>query len=254
LAERLKALEGKDQKDDPALKARMRDLEAEQRKLREQLQQLAEDIEERAQALPDTDPQLSELKRSALDFAKGLRDSGAGEAMADAEQGLSDFSGTRGHAGAKKAADLLEKLAGKAQEMGMGGAGGRSLQSQPGFGNLLGQTMQQLLEGMGMQPGMGTGSDKGFTSSRDTMQNVGLYGQVPQKETASSGGGKKDNKDSKGGSTKAVKPQSGSEGDSGYDAGQSGLASGTGEVPVPLRYRQRNSRYFQRLADELRDR
>ncbi|MEX0710857.1 MAG: hypothetical protein WD278_00820, partial [Pirellulales bacterium] len=97
LAERMAPLKGRDQLDDPALKARMRDLEDEQRRLREELGELLDDIETHAARLPDS-PELADLVASALEFADAVRSSGASEAMAAAETGLAQFSGTTAHA------------------------------------------------------------------------------------------------------------------------------------------------------------
>src|SRR5207302_484041 len=52
LAERLASLKGRDGEDDPALKARMRDLEAEQKQTQTALGQLLDEIEDHARLLP----------------------------------------------------------------------------------------------------------------------------------------------------------------------------------------------------------
>ena len=84
LAERMASLRGHDGEDNPALKARMRDLEEEQRQIRLALEELLGDIEDHATRLPDK-AELRKLRETALKFAKDVRASGAGEAMTAAE-------------------------------------------------------------------------------------------------------------------------------------------------------------------------
>ena len=258
LADRLKALKGRDKQDDPALKAQMRELEAEQRQLQEHLRNLLDRIEEKAQALPEGEEGLEGLRKSALDFVKAARGSGADEAMGEGAQGLSEFSGTRGHDGAQKAAESLEKLLGQGQQgMGMEGQGGQSLQFRPGFGPSLGQTARQLMgNGQGGEQGQGEGGGEGSSSRRNAMRNVGLYGQMPPEldKEQKNALGKMDKQKPVPGRTRDPRLKPGDDGAGGYEMTQEGTASGTGDRPVPLRYRRRNSRYFQRLADELRDR
>ena len=64
LAQRLTSFKGHDREDEPASKARMRDLEAEQKQIRSELGRLLDDIEEHARLLPD-DPQLAKLRETA---------------------------------------------------------------------------------------------------------------------------------------------------------------------------------------------
>ena len=96
LANRLAALKGHDHQDNPAEKARMRDLEAEQRRIHKALEQVLDDIDDHLQQLPEGEA-LDPLRKSAREFVDKVRESGAVEAMADAESGLAEFSGTRGH-------------------------------------------------------------------------------------------------------------------------------------------------------------
>ena len=125
LAERLASLKGHDGEDNPALKGRMRDLEHEQRLLREELGALLDDIEDHVARLPD-EPKLKKLRETATKFVKDVRASGAASAMADAEAALAEFSGTRGHAKAKEAADILEKFLKRCSAKGGMGAEGES--------------------------------------------------------------------------------------------------------------------------------
>ncbi len=254
LAGRLKSLEGQDDGKDPALKARMRDLEGEQRQIRLDLEGLLTDIEEHAGALPD-EPDLKPLRESALKFVKDVRDSGAADAMTDAETGLAEFSGTRGHEGAQKAADILEKFL--EQNEGMGNqAGGMVRSFRPGLGDAMEQALQQLLRtaGLGQMPGDGEGgSGGGYSTSRNTLDNVGLYGDDPSLDDPQSG----DGLTSRPASESRVR-NPGSRGSDGPEApvhsAETQLrAAGSGESTVPLRYRKKVGRYFQRLADELGD-
>jgi len=101
----------------PLPKARMRDLEAEQRRIREDLNELLADIENHAAQLPDEE-QFNRLRETATEFVEALRDSGAAEAMADAEAALAEFNGTRGYEKAKEAADILAKFLSQCEDMG----------------------------------------------------------------------------------------------------------------------------------------
>ncbi len=117
LADRLASLKGKDQPDEPAVKARMRDLQAEQQELREALNKLLDDIGSHAEQLPE-DPRLEKLRETATEFVNAVRASGAGETMGEADAALGEFSGTRGHESARKAADILEKFISRCQGEG----------------------------------------------------------------------------------------------------------------------------------------
>jgi hypothetical protein len=261
LAERLKSLRALDNPDSPAARARMRELEAEQRVLREELADLTQEIRENAEQLPD-DERLNELRETALKFAEDLRKCGAAGKMGEAEQGLSEFSGSTGHAAAEEAANILEQFLSRCS--GMGGQCKSCLPKfQPGLSNSLSQTMDQLLQqmglGMGMgdggNPGLGTGFGNGYSARRSSAQNVGLYGSQPMVDAASSrASGQPSNRQS---GTRGR----GAGGDDNRDPRDGGLsfrrkltAGGSGDFTVPPRYRDRVSRYFQRLADELGDR
>ena len=154
LAERLASVKGQDTVTDPATKARLRDLEGEQHRLRDDLQSLLTDIENHARSLPE-DEKLQELRVSALKFAKAVKDSGAEAAMADAESALTEFAGTRGHAKAQEAAEILARFISQCQ--GVGGQAGACLVFQPGLASGMGNTVAQLLAEMGMGDGSGGG-------------------------------------------------------------------------------------------------
>lgn len=258
LAERLASLDGRDGEDDPEFKARMRELEEEQQQLRNELRELLDDIEAHAAQLPD-DPLLDQLRQTAQEFAEAVRHCGASEAMMDAETGLAEFSGTRGHAGAKEAADLLEKFI--SQCHGMGGQCQNCTgppKFSPSLSQCLSQTMQQMLANMGFgtgsKPGngMGQAAGGGYSAARSGMQNVGMYGGLPLMDQPGMQGGMDDASQPAAG--RAAQYTEFGEQDAGrYGARQPGQSGGAGEAVVPLRYQRRVGRYFQRLADEIGD-
>jgi hypothetical protein len=241
LAERLKSLSGKDRPDDPTTKARMRDLQAEQQQLREDLSRLLEDIEDHLAKLPES-PELEQLRSTAQEFVEGLRGSGASEAMSEAESGLAEFSGTRGGASAGRAAEILEQFLNKSE--GMGGQGRACLKFAPGLGQSLGQTVEQLLADMGLGDGAGSG---GYSTRRNSLDNVGLYGRMPMMEQ-SSGGSRRNQQTgavgTRGGTTPPGRSMPGTANPSAR------TASGSAEALVPVPYRRRVAEYFQRIADE----
>jgi hypothetical protein len=250
LAERLASLKGRDNEDNPDLKARMRDLEAEQRGIREALDQLLTDIDDRAERLPD-EPQFEALKKSAKEFAKAVRESGALEAMSQAEAGLAEFSGTRGHAQAKDAADILEKFLKPCQ--GMGQAGSQCLIFAPGLGQALGDTISQMLSEMGLDvpgDGLGQGAGGGYSSRASTAENTGLYGTQPWLDGLNDrpGGGSRDSNQPGAGGDFAHR----GDGPPGSTVESSaGQASGSGaEGAVPPHYRRRVADYFRRIGEE----
>ena len=153
LAQRLHSLKGRDNPGERVARARLRDLQWDQQEIRAALTRLLDDIEDHATVLPE-DPKLEEFRREALDFAKKVRTSGASEAMVDAEVGLAEFSGSRGHAGAIKAADILEKFINRAEgSSGLMGKGQVCLRFQPRLAKGLGDTVAQMLADMGLSPG-----------------------------------------------------------------------------------------------------
>jgi len=246
LAERLASLKGRDNEDNPELKTRMRDLEAEQRRLREELRQLLDEIEDHVAGLPD-DERLDDLRETASKFAKDVRASGAAEAMGEGEEGLAAFSGTRGHAGAQEAADILDQFISRCQAMGQGGQA--CLKFSPSLSAGLGNTVEQLLSSQGMSSSgtgeMGTG---GYSASRNSLQNVGLYGQIPLMSQMTRSGQGRD-------TMTAVRGQNvGTGADEGnpwaIDPGGKLQAAGAASAVVPVTYRSRVGAYFQRVADE----
>jgi len=248
LANRLDSLRGNDSGEDPQTRARMRDLESEQYRIREDLKVLVRDIEHHAQQLPD-DPSLDELRETASAFAAALRESGAADAMADAEGGLAAFSGTRGAEGAREAEQILKQFLGQCQSMGQGGQ--QCMRFQPGLGDRMGNTVEQLLAGAGMKTGQGgMGAGGGYSAQTSTLDNVGLFGRLP----ALGGGGLND--DSRGGRS-ALQGRRSHEGN--FESAEPGRvdplealrATGAGQQLVPPEYRQRVGVYLERIADEV---
>jgi len=236
LAERLAALKGRDGEDEPALKARMRDLEEEQQKIRLALGTLFDDIEDHVERLPSK-PEFDELRQEATEFVKAVRASGAAQAMADAEAALAEFSGTRGHAKAQEAADILAKFVKQCD--GVGTAGGLCLRFQPTLSTGMGNTLAQLLAGVGM--GSGTGG-------------YGLYGSVPGMFGSAFGqygdGQGRSGRSTRRGASRDERGRSPDE-DTLDERLVPGAATGIGEGAVPVRYRRQVGQYFQRINEEL---
>ena len=257
LAERLSSLRDKDDVQEPATKARMRELEDEQRMIREALDQLLGDITSAAESLPD-DARLQQLRETALAFAEAVRTSGADQAMLDAEAGLSAWSGTDAHAGAQKAADILASFLGKCRAMGS-----ECENCLPAFSPTLSQcmsnTLQQLLadagmpsfgQGSGMQSGSGSGTGNGFSARRSTMQNVGLYGNSPSMNATSAS--------AQGQSSGGQPAEGGAWGGTGdvqainFIRAAADLQSAGGAVDaLPLKYQDRIARYFRNVVDQM---
>ena len=258
LADRLQNMRDQNAEDDPAMKARMRELEEEQHRVREQLDDLLDRIEEHADGLPD-DPDLDELRNTALEFAQAVRESQAGTEMADAEGALTDFNGTKSHDHAESAAQILEGFLAKCQGMGKACKGGL-----PKFGPSLAQamenTMEQLAPGMkpGMNPGnkqgigMGAGAGGGNSSQRSTMQNVGMYGGEPQFDPTNTTMGESES-DNIGGVFTDPFAKEGNSGGSGFTASQTNPAFGGADWGVPIQYRRQAGRYLQGLAEDLEE-
>ncbi|MHB8951530.1 MAG: hypothetical protein ACYC4U_00975 [Pirellulaceae bacterium] len=250
LSERMATLKGHDGEDDPALNARMRELEAEQRVLRVELKQLLDDIEDHANQLPE-DPQLDELRETAHAFVAALRTSGAEEAMSAAETALAESSGTRGYEQATRAAEILERYIKQCNGMGQTCQG--CLAFNPSLGSCLGNTVQQLLAGAGYGSGsgMGVGAGGGYSARRGMGDNVGLYGGLPgQAGSEGVGFGARRNRSpgvGSWGSSRDADPQLM------FPSDADSRASGWSEGSIPASYRQRVGQYFLRIAEEAGD-
>ncbi len=247
LAERLASLKGQEGKDNPALKARMRDLEQEQGQIREALGKLLDDIQEHSEKLPER-PELKTLRQTAQKFVKDVRASGAAEAIVAAETALADFAPTRAHQKAKEAADILDKFIKRC-----GGSGGmmdcalKGLRFQPILCNGLGNTIAQVL-GQMMGSGMGGNGMMGGYGM------VGLYGGLP--DTFGYAGEYGDSHG--GGADRLAGPQGQPHGENTDEAKPDemfspGAASGAGEGAAPVRYRRQVGQYFQRVAEETEE-
>ncbi|MBI4581215.1 MAG: hypothetical protein HY718_16045 [Planctomycetes bacterium] len=251
LADRLDSLRGKDTGDDPLLRGRMRDLESEQYKVREDLRNLLADIEDHIQRLPEDDPKVENLRDTATAFVAGVKESGATEAMADAEAGLAAFSGTRGAEGAREAERILNQFIGRCNSMG--GQAGTCLKFAPNLSESLGNTVEQLLAGAGLNMGAnGIGGGSGYSAQSTSLDNVGLFGRLP----TLGGDMGREGRDAR---SAALKGRGGHEGN--FEGGEPGRvdpletlrAAGAGQTVVPPQYRERVGAYFERIADEVGD-
>lgn len=245
LAQRLASLKDTPRADDPKVKARN-----EQRKLRDELRNLLDDIDRHVLALPQ-DEKLDELRESASEFAKAVRDSDAADRMTDAEQGLDEFDGTRGHENAAKAEETLAKFIGRCR--GMGDQAGNCLVFQPKLAAGLGNSVDQLLQAEGLSRGANGpgGAGGGYMARRSTLRNVGLYGGLTRAAQASkSGGGKADRgvaTDGRGDPNDPGTPM-------GVAGGRAARTGGEADAVMPPAYRRRVGDYFRRVADEIGDR
>jgi hypothetical protein len=250
LAERLSSLRGHDKEDDPALRARMRDLEEEQRQIRDALARLLDDVQEHIDKLPEK-PELKELRETAQEFVGKVRKSGASEAMAAAEAALAEFAGTRGYEKAKEAADILAKFLGECQGCKGGACNGMRLVFRPKLCKSMDDTLGQLLAGLGMGNGMGTGNGMGGQGigMGGGMGGVGLFGGLPEMMgLEKSGQGRANNVGGAAGYRAAPGGENSDE--RAGDNGAAGQAGGAGEGAAPARYRRQVGQYFQRIAEE----
>lgn len=244
LADRAASLKDKAKAVDPKDKARMRDMEEEELALRQDLMELLGDIERAALGI--SEEEYAELQKTAQEFVQKVRESGANEAMSEAQERLADFDGTGGHAKAKEAADILEQFISRAKGMGDGALG--KLVFQPGLADGLGNTIDQLLGAEGLSRGGGGGGGGGQTARRSTLRNVGMYGELARAARESRGGGGRSDKgvagDGRGGMTDRGNP-----GDIGV--GGKGTSTGESDATVPAAYKRRVGDYFRRVADEI---
>lgn len=254
LAERMASLKGRGGEDNPALRARLRDLEEEQREIREQLDGLLAEIEDHARQLPE-DEQFALLRRTAIEFANRVRASGASAAMEEAEAALAEFAGERAAAKAREAAEILRKFIAWCERSGMAEIAGHCLAFQPALSHCLGDTISQLLAGMGLPAhgsgGFGAGSGQGgYTAYRGGWQNVGVYGSLPGMGDALGARVARQGSDAGAatGGARASARDSASPVD--WNVAAESAASGAGPAQIPLRYRQRVGQYFRRLAEE----
>lgn len=250
LADRLAAVRDQGSVEDPRTRLRLRELEDEQRLLAAELGDLLDDVEAKASALPE-DPMFEQLRRTALAFAKAVRQSPAQEQMRDARNAMAAFDGERAAGRSAAAADTLEEFI--SQCNGMGEEGTMCLSFQPKLAAAMGQTVQQLLAAastsLGLGNGFARGAGSGYGTTRSTLQNVGLYGSVPVQSSAAAeaGGGSAD----RGAATDGRSALPGAGAASRFNITWRMSACGAVDVPVPAQYRDRVSEYFRRVADEL---
>jgi hypothetical protein len=216
------------------------------------LESLLDDIEEHASRLPD-DPSLKSLRETAQKFAADLRASGAGEAMSAAATSLADYSGRTAHAEAKNAADILEKFVHRCN--GMGQACKNCVPKfSPTLGECMSETCQQLLAGMAQGGnGFGAGAGGGYSARHGSFDNVGLYGTLPTLSSSETKAGSGSDRQALGmmrdrGKDRSADPREA------FHVPSSDRQRASTETAVPPAYRQRASRYFQRIADEVGNR
>src|SRR5205085_251395 len=125
LAQRLHSLRDQERPQDIVVVRRLSDGKTRQVAVRQRLLRLLDDIEDHLAQLPDG-PDFGLLHEDASEFLKLARSTSAIEAMSEAEKGLADLSGSRGHAEAKRAAELLEALLKKSDHFAGGLPGGNA--------------------------------------------------------------------------------------------------------------------------------
>jgi hypothetical protein len=247
LADRLSSVQGMNGGDDPQLKARMRDLEDEQRQLDEDLRQLLDDIFDHVAQLPADDKRLDPLRDTAKKFATAVGASPAAGQMQLAESALAEFTGSPAQSHARDAAETLEKFISHCN--GMGDQAGMCLKFQPKLSQGLGNSVQQMLESMGLSSGIGEGGGGGYSAMRNSLMNVGLYGTIPLHGRES--GGQRGGQADRGHATNADGEPDANDNPEGAGAAAKQQASGQADAPVPAQYKKRVGDYFQRVSDEL---
>jgi hypothetical protein len=238
LTERMASLDQKNHPDDSGLKGRMRDLQDEQHQIRDDLATLLDDIDNHVGALPD-DKQLDQLRETATDFARAVRQSPADGQMGDTEASLVQFDGTSAEKSARLAEQTLNRFIARCQ--GMGKSGSVCLRFQPELSAGLGDSINQMLS-------LGLGSGGGYSSGGNSMENIGLYGTIPLISPQGGGGG---GQADRGLATSANGSPNGLENPDAAGAEGKQEASGGADAPIPPQYKQRVGEYFERVEDEL---
>jgi hypothetical protein len=94
---------------------------------------------------------------------------------------------------------------------------------------------------------MGAGGKGGYSARRSSLKNVGLYGTMPMRASASKSG---DGRADKGAGSRSDGKADNDNPDG--NANASGTqAQGENDPAVPPQYRKRVGEYFRRVADEL---
>lgn len=256
LAERLKGLEDADP-NDPATARRVADLESEQEQLKQRLTELTSEIEQHANALPEHED-TKQLKETALKFAQALRDSEAASEMGSAQENMLANKYPESQKNADRAADILESMLSECNGMGDKACENCKAKFNPGkFGN----SMQQLMQMMGMKPGAsgmkpggspgfgaGFGAGGGYAQRSPGPQNVGMYGSIPMSQPAESSG-RGDRQSTGVASSHQIESASGGQGNT--EAQARGETAGQSMNSVPANYRAKVSEYFQSINDEI---
>lgn len=263
LANRMESLKKSNPKNDEQLTRRIAELEDQQQQLRQELQNLIEDIEAHADSLPQ-EPELEKLRQTAKEFAEALKQSQASESMRDAQQKLLEDqladAADRAAEAAKRLEDLMQEQ--EQNDSNMQSQGQKACEAafnpkrgRPNLGNSLSQLRNMMNRNNrsgtrpGSQPGNGNGRDTGGYSQRTNgPQNVGMYGNVPQKRQSQSGG--RGNKKSQGIATSS----SGRSADTQSALSEStsnASASGQSANAVPSHYRAKVAEYYRQLSEKL---
>lgn len=252
LTTRLAAMKGHDQEMDPAVRARMLDLEVDQRQLHDALDDLLTDIDNHTAKLPEGE-KLDDLRGTARQFVDGVRESRIRPAMSEAQSALANCLGARAHQAAVEATETMARFIVDCQDMDRSGRMG--LRFQPQLADGMGNTIDQLLSEAGLSSlgQQATGADGSYSVPRSMLQNVGIYGGLSTMANLPGGGlphGRRLQNVEAGGERldrrSEVLPGR---------AMDPGTAPTVGDsLVVPAKYRRKVGQYFERIADELPDR
>jgi len=262
LANRLNSLkENEDTANSAESQRRVAELEGEQEQLRQGLDSLLDDIERGTQELPD-DPELEELRQTAIEFAAAVRNSEAAAEMSGAQKNLLDTKFADAQQNAANAAKILESFLSKCA--GMGGKACQNCKAKfnPSAGGAsLGNSIEQMLAMMGMKPGssgmkpggspgmgMGWGAGGGFAQRFPGQQNVGMYGSLPMAMNQPSRGR---GDSSSGGVSANHLTETPGQGLAESETVAAGNASGQSLSNIPSQYRSQVAEYFRTLTEEL---
>src|SRR5205807_4295106 len=111
-----------------------------------------------------------------------------------------------------------------------------------------------MLNEAGLMPGNKSGSGaggagNGYSSRRNSLDNVGLYGGLPGLDDSTGGGAASGDQRPGPARGNSAASRAGAQANGpGAMAGPN--AAGAGDAVVPPRYRRRVAEYFQRIADE----
>ncbi|MFO1063021.1 MAG: hypothetical protein U0892_04010 [Pirellulales bacterium] len=258
LSERMQSLKNADDSQ-PNTQRRIAELESEQEELKQQLDSLLSDIESHAAEISADDPELGQLKETAENFAKAVRASSAQGDMSSAQKDLLGSKYPEAQSSAEKAAATLESFLSQCNGMGEQGNSACKAKFNPGKGcPNPGNSLQQMLQMMGMKPGsssgkqagksQGTGAGGGYSIRSPGPQNVGMYGSIPNPQSTS-GRGRSD-KQAQGGATSGVGAPNKDGGNQGVEQTR-GDAGGAADQSIPGRYRSQVADYFRALSEDL---